>query len=129
MQNIYVAGSFTESIKLDPTKTYTSVGANDIFIYKSLLFDETESSSISENSLNIKVYPNPVSDNLYLTFDQLLESATLSITTLNGQTIQTKQISQGQTSENINTNDLIPGIYFVQLSSGINTYTYKIHKI
>ena len=129
MQNIYVAGSFMESIKLDPTKTYTSVGANDIFIYKSLLFEETESSSISENSLNIKVYPNPVSDNLYLTFDQLLESATLSITTLNGQTIQSKQILQGQTSENINTNDLIPGIYFVQLSSGINTYTYKIHKI
>ena len=136
MNNIFISGSYGGSLSLDlGSKSNTSLGANDIFIYKSLLFKDSDiyfteiQSSISEYSLNIKVYPNPVSDNLQVTFDQLLESATLSIRTLTGQTIQSKQLSQGQTSEVLNTNELIPGIYFVNLTSGTNSYTYKIHKI
>ncbi len=135
MNNVFISGSYSGSISLEDSKSNTSAGTNDIFIYKSLLFKESDvyfyeiQSSITENSLNIQVYPNPVSDNLHVTFDQLLESGSLSITTLTGQTIQTKQLSQGQTFEILNTNELIPGIYFVQLTSGTNSYTYKIHKI
>ncbi len=136
MNNVFISGSYGGSITLDlGSKSNTSIGTNDIFIYKSLLFKDSDiyfyeyQSSISENSLHINVYPNPVSDKLHLTFDQLVNNGTLSITTLTGQTLQTKEVSEGQTFETINLTELTPGIYFVRLTSGSNNYTYKIHKI
>ena len=137
MNNVFISGSYGGSIALDlGSKSNTCVGANDIFIYKSLLFKDSDiyfteggQSSITENSLHLNVYPNPVSDKLHLTFDQLINNGTLSITTLTGQTLQTKEVSEGQTFETINLTELTPGIYFVRLTSGSNNYTYKIHKI
>lgn len=135
MQNVYMSGSFAGTISLDPNaKANTASGTNDIFIYKSLLFADSDvksygSTSITENSLNIKIYPNPVSDKVYFTFDQLSEASSISIVNISGQTILTKELTIGQSSENIEMNDLTPGIYFIQLKSGNNNFNYKLQKL
>jgi len=137
MNNVYITGSYAGTISDLGPKSNTAVGTNDIFIYKSLLFkdsdiyftDPSNPSDLDEFSYNFTIYPNPFSDNLHLSFDQLLENATLSILSLSGQILQNKTVMQGQTSEILNMEELIPGIYFVKISCGSYNYTYKIHKI
>lgn len=137
MQNIYVAGSFNGTINLDPTKPYTSVGTNDVFIFKSLLFadsdiyfsEQNSQSSLYENSMHVSMYPNPASDKVYFTFNQLTEPATIAIASISGQTIKSKELAIGQISDSFEMQDLTPGIYFVNITSGKNMYTYKLNKL
>jgi hypothetical protein len=134
MQNIYVAGTFTGTINLDPTNTFTSTGTNDVFIFKSLLLADSDSnnggaSSITENAMHVNLYPNPVSDKVYFTFDQLTEPATIAISSISGQTIKSKELAVGQVSDSFEMQDLTPGIYFVNITSGKNMYTFKLNKL
>jgi hypothetical protein len=136
MNNVFISGSYAGSISLNTKpggKPNTSVGTNDIFIYKSLLFPDNEgnngASSITENALHINLYPNPVSDKVYFTFDQLTEPATIAISTISGQTIKSKELTIGQVSDSFEMQDLTSGIYFVHVTSGKNIYTYKLNKL
>ena len=78
--------------------------------------------------MHVNLYPNPVSDKVYFTFDQLTEPATISISTISGQTIKSKELAIGQVSDSIEMQDLTPGIYFVNITSGKNMNTYKLNK-
>ena len=134
MQNVYMSCSYTGSISLDD-KTNIASGTNDIFIYKSLLFadsdiyfSEQSSSSLTEKALHVNLYPNPVLDKVYFTFDQLTEPTTISISTTSGQTIKSKELAIGQVSDSFEMQDLTPGIYFVNITSGKNMNTYKLNK-
>ena len=136
MNNVFISGSYAGSISLDPNaKANTASGPNDIFIYKSLLFADSDvnsseyQSSITENNLNVNIYPNPVSDKVYFTFDQLTEPATIAISTISGQTIKSKELTIGQVSDSFEMQDLTSGIYFVHVTSGKNIYTYKLNKL
>ena len=135
MNNVFISGSYAGSISLDPNaKANTASGTNDIFIYKSLLFADSDvnsseyQSSITENNLNVNIYPNPVSDKVYFTFDQLTEAATIAISSISGQTIKSKELAIGQVSDSFEMQDLTPGIYFVNITSGKNMNTYKLNK-
>jgi len=137
MNNVFISGSYAGSLSLDPNaKANTANGPNDIFIYKSLLFadsdvNSTESenqSSLTENTLNVNIYPNPVSDKVYFTFDQLTEAATIAISSISGQTIKSKELAIGQISDSFEMQDLTSGIYFVHVTSGKNMYTFKLNK-
>lgn len=136
MNNVFISGSYSESISLNPNaKANTSVGINDIFIYKSLLFADSDIYfydklfSLAENSIHVNLYPNPVSDKVYFTFDQLTEPATIAISSISGQTIKYKELAEGQDSDSIEMQDLTPGIYFVNITSGKNMNTYKLNKL
>ncbi len=137
MKNIYISGSYSGNLNFEGlTKGYTSNGTSEIFIYKSLLTKDSDSllngggsTGIIENSFNFKIYPNPVINNLFVSFDQLLQNSTLSITSITGQTIQTKELSQGESNSIIETNELTQGIYFIRLNSGNTSYTYKLQKL
>lgn len=134
MQNVYIAGSYVGSITLDATvPSNTAIGTSDIFIYKSLLTFDSDSvskeNSIKDLMLNFKIYPNPVINELTISFDAITSVSTLSIISTTGQLIQEKEIAVGQTEERINTSNLTPGVYFVKLSSMDSSYTYKINKL
>ena len=136
MNNVFISGSYAGSISLNPSaKANISVGTNDIFIYKSLLSPDSDgnngngTSSITENSLHINLYPNPASDKVHFTFDQLTEPATITISTISGQTIKSKELTIGQVSDSFEMQDLTSGIYFVHVTSGKNIYTYKLNKL
>jgi hypothetical protein len=139
MYNVYIAGSYSGNLNIvGATKGYSSTGSSDVFIYKSLLLPtsddilvgkDTSGVSIFENTLNFSIYPNPVSNELKLSFEPLSGSSSVSITSISGQILLQKEFSIGQTEENINTSDFKPGIYFVKLTSGISSYTHKIYKL
>ena len=137
MNNVFISGSYAGSLSLDPSasaKANIASGTNDIFIYKSLLFADSDvnsteyQSSLTENTLNVNIYPNPVSDKVYFTFDQLTEAATIAISSISGQTIKSKELAIGQISDSFEMQDLTSGIYFVHVTSGKNMYTYKLNK-
>ena len=138
MNNFYVSGSYSGSLSISGApKTYTSNGISDVFIYKSLLTKDSDSilyignkpAGITEKTMNFKIYPNPVENNLNISFDQLEQNSTISIISIAGQTIQSKELTQGEINTTLETDNLTPGMYFVKLNTGNNNYTYKIQKL
>ncbi len=137
MKNVYVGGSYSGNMTITGAiKPFVSNGSSDIFIYKSLLtkgsdsiLNEYSNSSLIENFLNFKIYPNPVQNTLHLSFDYLPSNAHLIITNVSGQSILKKELVQGQMEDIITLDHLTSGIYFVKLDSEYSNYTYKINKL
>ncbi len=83
---------------------------------------------LAVNELNgneFKVYPNPVNESLNVQFDHV-KNGTISILDLNGKTVFTTEIN-GLTM-NINTAQLVSGIYLLQVASEGSISTQKITK-
>lgn len=80
----------------------------------------------------IKVYPNPVADELTVSFDVVKSTkVTFNIVNVLGQqmTAQTEQsMSAGPNSAKINTANLAPGMYFVNISTTEGTVQHKFIK-
>jgi hypothetical protein len=74
----------------------------------------------------IKLYPNPANDNIFLMMDDLLKlhAIKLEIMNLQGQIIST-EIYQAGTLNNISTSNLKSGVYFCKLSNGSFVSTSK----
>jgi hypothetical protein len=65
---------------------------------------------------NIKTYPNPVKDQLYILFNaQNAGKATLRISDATGKIVHTEPVSTSITAINVNVSRLGKGIYYVQL--------------
>jgi hypothetical protein len=76
------------------------------------------------------VYPNPIGDQTFVSF-YLTESETVGLTIYNviGKVVYTlppSQMETGSHSLRIETRDLVPGIYFVNLKAGDKMFTRKI---
>ncbi len=83
-------------------------------------------SGIDDNELaNIKIFPNPVNDILYL--ENVSEISQISIYNIVGQKIITVN-NNGSNNVNINTSEIHQGIYFVAIQNNDNTRTVKIIK-
>ena len=81
------------------------------------------------NSTNISIYPNPVSDKA--TLEVTTNSATsinLNIVNVLGKTMQSSvhNLNSGNNNITIDVNNLVNGIYFVQLTSEGRSSTQKI---
>ena len=78
----------------------------------------------------IKVFPNPVSERLQLTFSQAITSA-VQIQLIDNQGRVVKRQTEGRTQEgsvSIRTNDLKPGVYTLVIQAGAQRFTHKILK-
>ncbi len=75
---------------------------------------------------NIKVYPNPVLQNLYINLPENTSSAQIKITDAAGRTMRT--LHSKNTEITLQTGDLKPGLYFIQIITGDNIYSRKIVK-
>ncbi|PWV56881.1 FG-GAP-like repeat-containing protein [Chitinophaga sp. S165] len=79
----------------------------------------------------VKAFPNPVVDNLSIQFDGLDTKHNTTIQLLNTQGATVKNISVGKIkggSEQINIDELTPGLYLMIVQNGTNTFREKIIK-
>lgn len=111
-----------------------SVPERDVQIWKVLRDDIniiTELSESKEEVLNIKVYPNPVIDNVNILLhkNSTWNNLTLSIFTLEGKKVFQKQINGNGNLLKANLQNLISGLYIIQISSSNQIiYSEKIIK-
>jgi len=90
-------------------------------------FKVTDVTSIADidNLKDIKIYPNPVRDNLKI--GNLNEPTDISVYSITGQLLRTVTSVMG--SAEINMSDFSNGLYFVKLQSGTSVRTEKIQVI
>lgn len=79
---------------------------------------------ISKVSNSLKVFPNPVHDNLTISFDENMTSVT--IYNMVGQQVLTKTINASKTT--VDVSGLSSGVYLVQVTSGKEVKTLKVIK-
>jgi len=94
--------------------------------YVKMYYSPLATTSISENlPENIKIYPNPVSNVLNISFQDNMETAKISLFDLQGRLISNQDLKIKNT---IDVTQLPKGIYTYKLQMDSNTYTGKIIK-
>ena len=89
----------------------------------------TNSSPTTLSSDQLIVFPNPVSNTLYVQFGDLSfkEKVLLEVSSTDGKIIYSKKVSvQSSTTQEINLNNQIPGIYIIRISNKESEVTKKI---
>lgn len=78
----------------------------------------------------IKIYPNPVADVLTLEFnyDLTVNNIELRMFNVSGQEVKRQTLPSNTTNTNINTDNLSPGVYFIQLTVDEQQYSQKVIK-
>ncbi|MFN5416105.1 MAG: S8 family peptidase [Flavobacteriia bacterium] len=79
--------------------------------------------SVPENTLNFKVFPNPVENSLHILSDLKINKVTIE--DLNGKTIFVSKDFKGE----INVSSLKSGFYFIKISSENDFFTTKFEKM
>lgn len=102
--------------------------AGDFSYTSSKLLTYQAMSGINENEIKFsyEVYPNPVTDNLYISFDSENKAALLEITIYD---ISGKKIYYSKTDEdklNVDISDWSKGIYYVNVKQGTSSVNKKI---
>ena len=82
---------------------------------------------IESNVNSFGIYPNPASDFINITFNEIIEESQLSILNLNGQLIYKDILTSGN-SYNLNTQFLPQGIYLINIESDKAIYSSKLVK-
>lgn len=83
------------------------------------------SSTNKEGISNVKLYPNPASDMLYVEIDDQTSGTMINLIDLNGRNVYSAEIRMGMP---INLSELVPGIYLYELVSPVHIYRGKIIK-
>lgn len=126
--NVFTVGSTRNIVDFDPTAAIfnlTSAGGTDIFIQK--LNDTLLSIDSNSTVSKFRIFPNPTSNNLNLSFNDNLENATLKIISILGQTVLEKQNLSG-TEMSFDVDCLVKGVYIVQVSDGAAVINAKFVK-
>lgn len=79
----------------------------------------------------IKIYPNPVADNLNLEIDHNLDADNINVSVFNvqGQLLHQQELERGTTNATIPTQNLPSGVYFVQIQLNKRQFSQKIIKL
>tara|TARA_R110002049_G_scaffold263116_1_gene439262 strand:- start:22190 stop:25342 length:3153 start_codon:yes stop_codon:yes gene_type:complete len=76
---------------------------------------------------DIKVYPNPASEQLFFSGKLLSESKIVAeLYNINGQIIKKKVIEKGSREESLNVSEISNGLYFLKISTATSSKTRKI---
>jgi hypothetical protein len=85
---------------------------------------------IGENALNaqVKIYPNPVKDELTISISGNEKALEFSIADMNGRILykESLEISGNETTKKLDVSSFAKGVYFVRLSAGDRKYTEKL---
>jgi len=80
--------------------------------------------------VNIKVFPNPASDNLNIRFEEPVDGeVVITIHDSQGRLIKTEMIEATTTEKQINLQDLGAGVYFLRMTKGKLVNVYKVVKL
>ncbi len=83
----------------------------------------------TDNKLNIKLYPNPVNDILYFSFDEFFHSnINIYVYDIYGKMILKEILYKSQTRFDLNFINFPSGLYVVQLITGQDSHTWKVIK-
>ncbi|MCQ2326781.1 MAG: fibronectin type III domain-containing protein [Bacteroidales bacterium] len=82
----------------------------------------------ADNTISLALYPNPTTSNATLSVEGLNEEAMVVVTDIQGRTIQSNKLAQGQTAINISTENLASGVYYVRVITTNATRTEKLIK-
>jgi hypothetical protein len=108
---------------------YGTLSSSDVFqilVSYSYYYSDAENSVDSETvSEELDIYPNPCSDNFYLSLDTDEDILDLSITDIHGRLIRYNKIENNTI---IPVADLASGVYFLKISDGSNIYNKKLIK-
>ena len=117
------------------TFTATSDGSYAVIIYRDGCVDTSECFTVIlgstfgiGNENNIRMFPNPASDVLYLSSEQNLHQVNISIKESSGKLLKENRNQNGKLIP-IDISELISGIYFVELRDGKKFHRFKLVKI
>ena len=84
------------------------------------------SADFDNNTLNIKIYPNPAQEFIAIQAEMQTENLDVKLIDELGKVIQTTKILQGSTLSIVDLTTVYNGIYFVKVASGKDNKTFKI---
>jgi hypothetical protein len=130
--NVYATSYFAGTVDFDPQGSVvnkSSNGGNDLYIQKlgqsvSAIAENSEASSLS-------VYPNPAQEKAVVRMNHpVTNEAQVSVTDLSGRIIfaQTATAENGMQDTVVDPQALSPGLYFVRVDCGDESYTIKLVK-
>ncbi|MCH2232063.1 MAG: lamin tail domain-containing protein [Crocinitomicaceae bacterium] len=104
------------------TITYDYTDANSCSASISADITVDDCASISENNINnVSIFPNPATDVITLTFNS--DKADVTIYSIQGKVMSANTI---QSSDQINTTNLVSGTYMVKVVVNNNTFTQRL---
>lgn len=115
-----------------PTGEVTLTGVNKInygeyFLIPRSGFDIASGIDEYLTEGDITIYPNPVADNLTISFDSdKFQVSRISVYDINGKFVKSQKIGDNNISMNVS--ELSAGTYFIRLSDGKHTFTTKFIK-
>src|SRR6185437_1224534 len=103
---------------------YPSLSTIFYFYYET--YTTTQVSTISQNTDNIKIYPNPATNQIYINLTDAARNTQLSVNLINanGQLIRTESIPPNSQTWQTSIADLTPGTYFISIRDGAGN---KLH--
>lgn len=122
-------GGFLKSVQCGVTTftTPSAIGFPDANFHLTLTQEDGLGLEKNELASSLSLFPNPTTADLNIKFSKNLGTATVDITTLNGQKVITTTIDANNT-QTINTNNLSSGVYFAKISTSDATTTLKFIK-
>jgi len=80
--------------------------------------------------VNIKVFPNPASDNLNIRFEEPIDGeVVITLIDSQGRLIKTETVESTTTEKQINLQELGGGVYFLRMTKGKLVNVYKVVKL
>ena len=80
--------------------------------------------------VNIKVFPNPASDNLNIRFEEPIDGeVVITIIDSQGRVVKTETIESTTTEKQISLQELGGGVYFLRMTKGKLVNVYKVVKL
>jgi hypothetical protein len=103
------------------------VGASTLYIDNIYFSKEGSTGSVRNNTINaMRVYPNPASSYVTVKPNTTERIETISIVDLAGKTLIQDAINATVIEHTLDTKDLNPGVYFIQVQSETSQYSQKI---
>jgi hypothetical protein len=100
---------------------------DSLVYYENFKFDVSGTTSTADVSPeDIRIYPNPASDRIFITIPGSDKIYDLGIYSVTGQLLHTERLLPPIDSQPVHLNELRPGLYLIQLSDGPNRYPKKL---
>ena len=95
------------------------------YVWDTPVLPVVNNTGVNENQVSCSLYPNPATSFTMLDVHNM-EQAVVTVTDLQGRTLNSFTVAQGNEAIRIETTDYVAGIYFVTLSDATRCQTMKL---